>query len=343
MSIQVNLIKTYKLTNKNGVEIEFISLGGKLKSIKIPDRNGVIDDILLGYNLVEEYINGDLYSGAICGRYANRIEDGRYEYNGNEIQLTINQDGNHLHGGFNGFHNRIWNIEEAVSENGVSSYILTLESADGEEGNEGDVSVKVMYSLNNNNEFIIDYEATTNKPTHVNLTSHGYFNLKGEGNGDIKDHVLKINADNYTPLTEKSVPSGEIRTVSNTAMDFRKAKKVGSVTESKYRQIQLVGGIDHNWVLNGNNDEMKLAVELYEELSGRLLQMHTTQPGAQIYVGLHFDGEKGKSGRPYNKYAGIAIEGQHFPNSPNIKHFPSTLLLPGGIYRQKTIYTFKTQ
>ena len=330
--------ENYKLSNSNGIEIEFISYGGRLKSIKTPDRNGIIEDILLGYNTLEEYLAGDYYIGALCGRYANRIENGVYMSDGKKIQLTQNNDGNHLHGGFTGFHAKLWN----VTKNG-NSYVLSLHSEDGEEGYPGNVDVEVTYSLTDDNKLIIDYKAVTDKPTHINLTSHGYFNLGGEGNGNITNHFLKLNADHFTPLTEKSVPSGEIRSVAGIAMDFRETKKVISALETNYEQIELVGGIDHNWILNGRENELKPAAELYEEQSGRVMEMYTTQPGVQVYVGLHFNGEKGKSGKSYNKYGGIAIEGQHFPNSPNIHEFPSTLIKPGQTYKQRCIYKFLTR
>jgi len=326
--------KIYQLKNENGLVIEFLSHGARITSIKVPDREKHID-VVIGYDTADEAINGDEYFAAMCGRVANRIANGKFSLEGVEYQLAQNNGPNSLHGGPNGFQTKYWEVEEIDS----NSYKLSLTSPDSDENFPGELKVEMVYSLNNNNEFNIDISAKTDKTTIVNLTSHPYFNLKGSGQGNILDHLLEINADKMTPLNENSIPTGEIRNVEETAMDFRSPKKVSDAVESDYEQIKLVGGIDHNWIINKN--ENACALKLTEPKSGRTIELFTTQPGVQVYAAMHFDGsEKGKGGFPLEKFGGIAIEAQNFPDAINHTNFPSSVLIPGEVYEQKIVYKF---
>lgn len=332
--------ESYFLRNKNGVEIEFLSLGGKIKAIKIPNGQAKVD-IALGYDKPEDYMAGDTYMGALCGRFANRIGMGRFNLNGQTIQLAQNDRTNHLHGGNNGFNSLIWNVEKTVLKNYESAYKLRLSSADGDENYPGNLEVTVVYALNNNNEFFIDIQAITDKPTPVNLTSHPYFNLNGVGNGKIFNHELWINADAFTPLNEVSVPTGEIRSVKNTPMDFTSPVRLGDIINSAYEQIKLVSGLDHNWVLNKGKDALVKAAVLNEPESGRSIEVFTTQPGLQVYTSMHFDGtETGKGGIPFSPYSAVAIEAQNFPDAPNKNYFPNSILNPGETYHEMIVYKF---
>jgi aldose 1-epimerase len=332
--------ESYILSNKNGVEIEFLSLGGKIKAIKIPNGPAKVD-IALGYDKPEEYVAGDAYMGALCGRFANRIGMGRFNLNGQTFQLAQNDRTNHLHGGNKGFNSLIWNVEKTVLNNYENAYKLSLTSANGDENYPGNLEVAVVYALNNNNEFFIDIKATTDKPTPVNLTSHPYFNLNGVGNGKIFNHELWINADAFTPLNEVSVPNGEIRSVKNTPMDFKSPVRLGDVINSAYEQIKLVSGLDHNWVLNNDKNALVKAAVLSEPESGRSIEVYTTQPGLQVYTSMHFDGtETGKGGIPFSPYSAVAIEAQNFPDAPNKSHFPNSILSPGETYHEIIVYKF---
>jgi aldose 1-epimerase len=333
--------ESYILSNKNNVEIEFLALGGKIKAIKIPNGPAKVD-IAMGYDKPEDYIAGDTYMGALCGRFANRIGMGRFNLNGQTIQLAQNDRTNHLHGGNKGFNALKWNVEKTDLKNYESAYKLSLISTDGDENYPGNLEVAVIYALNNNNEFFIDIKATTDKPTPVNLTSHPYFNLNGVGNGKIFNHKLWINADAFTPLNEVSVPTGEIRSIKNTPMDFTSPVRLGDVINSAYEQIKLVGGLDHNWVLNKGKDALVKAAVLSEPESGRSIEVFTTQPGLQVYTSMHFDGtEAGKGGIPFSPYGAVAIEAQNFPDAPNKSHFPNSILNPGETYHEIIIYKFR--
>ncbi|MGE4289363.1 MAG: aldose epimerase family protein [Salinivirgaceae bacterium] len=332
--------ESYFLSNSNGVEIEFLSLGGKIKSIKIPNGQDKVD-IALGYNKAEDYVLGDAYMGAICGRFANRIGMGRFNLNGQTIQLAQNDRTNHLHGGNIGFNALFWKVEKINLEKYVSSYKLNLLSADGDESYPGNLEVEVIYALNNKNEFHIDIKASADKPTPVNLTSHPYFNLNGVGNGKIFNHELWINAEAFTPLNDVSVPTGEIRSIKNTPMDFTNPVRLGDVINSAYEQINLVNGLDHNWVLKKGNDAMVKAAVLSEPESGRSIEVFTTQPGLQVYTSMHFDGtEPGKNQIPFTPYCAVAIEAQNFPDAPNKTHFPNSIINPGETYHEIIIYKF---
>lgn len=322
----------YKLTNNNGVEVEFIAYGGRLKSVRVPDKNGKVDNILLGYDTVSEYYNGDPFYGAICGRVANRISNARFNMNNETYELVANDDTNHLHGGNTGFHVQYWDVREIQLPTASKAYKLSLKSPDGHEGYPGNVNIQVIYALTPDNELVIEYEATTDKITPVNLTSHGYFNLNGIGKDNVLTHQLQINADVFTPLTEKHVPTGEIATVEGRGADFRKPKSIQEALDSQDEQFEMFGGIDHNWVLNKENDQLGPAAVIHEAKTGRKMEVYTTEPGLQVYIAMHLPGSQ--------KFGAIALEAQHFPDAPNNPSFPTIFLKPGETYKQTTVYKF---
>ena len=316
----------YTLTNELGYNISIITYGGAITSLWAPDRYGCFGDIVLGFGSLEDYVTNPRYFGALIGRHANRIAQGRFTLNGAEYQLPTNNGVNHLHGGFNGFDKRVWNAKE-----GDDVLHLSYFSKDGEEGYPGNVEAFVDYRLSGN-ELSIEYRASTDRDTIVNLTNHSYFNLKGEGT--ILKHELTLNADSFTPVSEALIPTGEIKPVADTPMDFRSGRAIGS-------EIRLISGYDHNFVLNDWDGSLRSAVQLYEPTSGRVLEILTTQPGMQFYSGNFLDGSFiGKNSFAYVKYAGLCLEPQHFPDAPNHPNFPSTVLLPGEEYRQSTVLRF---
>ena len=319
----------YTLTNEpdDGHHVSIINYGGAITSLWAPDRNGAFKDIVLGFGSLEDYVSNPRYFGALIGRHANRIAGGQFSLNGVEYQLPKNNGANHLHGGFKGFDKRVWNAKE-----GDGVLHLSYFSKDGEEGYPGNVEAFVDYRLSGN-DLSIEYRASTDRETIVNLTNHSYFNLKGQGT--ILKHELTLNADSFTPVSKELIPTGEIKSVAGTPMDFRDGKVIGSdlgLTESGY---------DHNFVLNDWDGSLKSAVNLYEPTSGRVLQILTNQPGMQFYSGNFLDGSFiGKNGDAYVKYAGLCLEPQHFPDAPNHPNFPSTVLRPGEEYRHSTILRF---
>lgn len=321
-------VDLFTLTNERGFEVSITNYGGAVVSLKTPDRNGSFGDVVLGFDTLDEYVNNPRYFGALIGRYANRIARGRFSLDGVEYQLTQNNGVNHLHGGV-GFNKRVWEAIDPLSD-GAQILDLEYESRDGEEGYPGNLRAEVTYALVNN-ELQIHYEARTDRDTIVNLTNHSYFNLAGRG--DILSHELTFHADAFTPVTEDLIPTGEIRSVKNTAWDFTQSKAVG-------RDLAAAGGYDHNFVLNNYDGSLRPAARLYEPTSGRVLEILTTQPGIQFYSGNFLDGSfAGKGGVVY-KYAGLCLEPQHFPDSPNHPNFPSTVLKPGEVYRQVSVYRF---
>ncbi len=328
-------VMLYTLHNDGDVTVKIITYGGIITSLQAPDKEGKTADLVLGFNTLEEYLGAHPYFGAIVGRYANRIAGGRFVLNGTEYKLAMNEGKCHLHGGNTGFDKVVWDAEELKNGKAVGVRLSYL-SKDGEEGYPGNLEVTVTYQLNNENELVIEYEAVTDKPTIINLTNHSYFNLRGEGSGDILGHEIMINADQYTVIDENLLPTGEIAPVKGSPLDFTEARPIGA------RIGELAGGYDHNYVLNkAQPDELSLAARVCDPESGRILEVFTTQPGMQFYTSNFLDGSLvGKSGRPYHKYAAFCLETQHFPDSPNQKHFPSTVLNPGATYRQKTIYKF---
>ena len=318
-------VYVYTFANKNGVEVSITNFGGAITSIKAPARNGVFADVVLGYDTLDDYVKNPRYLGALIGRYANRIARGKFSLNGVEYQLARNNGANHLHGGNQGFDKRVWNSAEIES-----GLILEYFSKDGEENYPGDLDVAVTYSLNDKNEFRIEYRANTDKETIVNLTNHSYFNLAGHGT--ILDHELTLNADSFTPVSEDLIPTGEIRAVDGTPMDFRTERTIAP------------GGYDHNFVLNDWDRELRSVARLKEPVSGRVMQVLTTQSGIQFYSGNFLDGSLiGKGGVVYEKYAALCLETQHFPDSPNHPNFPATVLRPDETYSEITVYKFTTE
>ncbi len=336
-----NNVEEYTLGSASGMEVKLITFGGILTSISVPDRNGRCANVALGFDNLANYEAEHPYFGAITGRYANRIAGGKFELDGVEYRL-FKQDGvSSLHGGEVGFDKRIWTARHVDS--GVE---LSYLSHDGEEGYPGNLDVMVRYSLSDNNALRIDYLAETDAPTVLNLTNHSYFNLMGEGEGAIYDHILTLNADSYTPTDANQIPTGEIASVAGTPFDFRRPKTIGPGQRSADAQIVMAKGYDHNFVLNrvGLADgELGFAARVYEPLSGRVMEVWTTEPGVQFYAGNVLDTTLvGASGRLYRQSDGLALETQHFPNSPNQPGFPSTVLRPDQRFQSTTEYRFST-
>jgi len=327
----------YTLTNANALKARLMTYGATLVSLEVPDRNGNLADITLGHDSLDGYLRASPYFGCTVGLYGNRIAKGRFTLNGTEYQLAINDGENHLHGGIKGFDKVIWKAEPVLEEGEVSVKFKYL-SKDGEEGYPGNLNCMVIYTLTNKNELKISYEATTDKATPVNLTHHSYFNLAGQGEDDILGHELMLNADHYIPVDEGLIPTGEIRSVKGTPWDFTRLKTIGvEIAEVK-------GGYDHNFVLNGNEQELILAARLHHPGSGRTMEIFTKEPGIQFYSGNFLDGSiTGKSGKVYRKHYGLCLETQHFPDSPNKPNFPSTILNPDETYKSLTVHKFYTE
>lgn len=319
----------YTLKNRNGVEVSITNYGGTITSIMAPDRNGVFGDVALGYETLDEYVKNPRYFGALIGRFANRIAGGKFSLDGVEYQLAQNNGQNHLHGGVKGFDKRVWKSSETAATNGLH---LEYFSKDGEENYPGNLSIAVDYSLSDENELRIEYHANTDKDTIVNLTNHSYFNLGGQGHGTILDHELMLHANSFTPVAEDLIPTGEIRSVEGSTMDFRTGRVIGN------------GGYDHNFVLDDwKHGSLRSVARLREPRSGRVMEVFTTQPGVQFYSGNFLDGSLiGKGGVRYEKYAGLCLETQHYPDAPNHPNFPTTVLRVGKSYKEITVYKFTT-
>jgi len=333
---QVNL---YKLTNNNNTTVYVTNFGAKVVAIFTPDKNGDLEDIVLGYDTISEYQKGHPFYGATIGRYAGRIAKGKLPIENKIYQLAINNDTNHLHGGSNGFHNQVWEANTSTSSLG-ESIKLTYFSKDGEENYPGNLNVTVTYTLSNDNELIIEYEATTDKTTVINLTHHSYFNLEGAGNPSILNHSLKINADEFLPLNKHQIPKGNYKNVSNTPFDFRTPTTIGERIHQKNKQLKRGFGYDHTWVLPKEDEKLVLAAVATAPIAKRKMEVWTDQPGIVFYTGNFLDGETGKNGKTYPKRSAFCLETQHFSNSPNQKNFPSTLLKPNKKYTHKCIYKF---
>ena len=334
------LVDLYTLTNAAGIEVKAITFGGIITSIRVPDRNGKFDDVALGFSQLEPYLRNPPYFGAIIGRYANRIAQGRFTLDGRTYTLAANNAPNHLHGGVKGFDKVVWKTEPFQNADAVG-LVFTHTSPDGDEGYPGTLRVKVTYTLNNRNELAFDYEATTDKATPVNLTQHTYFNLAGEGNGDVLGHLLTIHASRMTPVDSRLIPTG-IASVDGTPFDFRTPVAIGARIAASDTQISAGNGYDHNFVIDRQGSETVMAARVEDPSSGRVLEISTTEPGVQLYTGNFLDGTlTGKSGRPYQRRSGFALETQHYPDSPNHPDFPSTILKPGDTYRSRTVYAFK--
>jgi aldose 1-epimerase len=326
------------MTNGKGLCAEVTNYGATLVVMKTPNRNGKSADITLGFDSIEPYIRGCPYFGATVGRYANRIGKARFLLDGIEYKLAANNGPNHLHGGKKGFDKVVWKIKQADADAERAIVKMSYLSKDGEEGYPGNLKCTVTYTLTADNELKLGYEATTDKTTIVNLTNHSYWNLAGQGNVDILSHELMLNADRYTPVDEGLIPTGEIKTVKGSPMDFTKPMAIGS------RINEVAGGYDHNYVLNSSGGALALAARVYEKTSGRVMEIFTTEPGVQFYAGNFLDGSiTGKAGKVYGKHYGFCLETQHFPDSPNKSEFPRVVLMPGEKYETLTVHKFYTK
>jgi aldose 1-epimerase len=335
-------VAEYTLANGAGMEVKIITYGGIITSIRVPGRDGRIENVVLGFASLREYETKSPYFGAITGRFANRIAEGKFTLDGVTHQLDINNGPNSLHGGLKGFDKQVWAARELDSQ-GEAALELTYHSPDGDQKFPGALDVKVVYTLSGANELHMDYSATTDKPTIVNLTNHSYFNLKGEGEGDICDHVVMLNASRYTPVNAALIPTGELAPVAGTPFDLRQPKPVAPGIRSDHPQIVMAKGYDHNWVLDraDGDESLILAARVQEPESGRVLEVLTTEPAIQFYAGNFLDASLyGPSGRAYRQGDGFCLETQHSPDSPNHPAFPSTVLRPGETYQTKTVFRF---
>jgi len=334
----------YTLKNKNGMQVSITNFGATVVSIMVTDKAGKAADVALGYDDLAGYELNKNYLGVLVGRYGNRIAHGKFSIDGAEYTLAKNNGDNSLHGGIKGFNKAMWEARD-VSKGGEAAVEMKYVSKDGEEGYPGNLSVTVVYTLTNKNELKIDYSATTDKKTVVNLTNHTYFNLAGQGNGDILKQELMINADTFTPVDSGLIPTGELKKVDGTPFDFRKPTAIGARIDANDEQIKLGGGYDHNFVLNRKGATgLSLAARVSDPASGRTVEVWTTEPGVQFYTGNFLDGSfKGKGGGAYQKRTAFCLETQHFPDSPNHASFPTTLLKPGEKYHTTTVYKFEAK
>ena len=331
---------TFTLRNAREMVVQLIAYGGSVVSIELPDRDGLPADIVLGYDSVEGYEADRSYFGALIGRYANRIARGRFTIDGHTHAVTVNDGPNHLHGGRRGFHKVPWNVTP-FEDGDVTGALLSYTSVTGDEGYPGTLSVSVLVTLNDDNELAFDYAAVTDEPTPVNLTHHGYFNLAGHDAGDVRGHELTITASRYTPVDATLIPTGELRDVTGTPFDFRTPRLIGAALMADDEQLRIAGGFDHNFVLDRDDESVaSLAARLHDPLSGRTVEIFTTEPGLQLYSGQALGGVAGKGGCTYGPNAGVALETQHFPDSPNQAAFPNTILRPGDGFTSRTVYRF---
>lgn len=337
-------VEVYTLTNAHGLRLRAMTYGAIVVSLETPDRHGQFADVVLGYGSLEKYLERSPYFGAVVGRYGNRIAMGRFRVGGRDYTLALNNapGGNKcaLHGGVRGFDKVVWKAE-GLLQDGAQGVRFTYLSEDGEEGYPGNLDVSVTYLLTDSNEWQVAYALRTDQATPVNVTQHSYFNLKGEGSGDILGHELKIVGANYTPVDAGLIPTGTIAPVAGTPFDFTSFQPIGRRVNDRHEQLAFGRGYDHNWVLDGQSGDLALAASVYEPESGRTLDVFTTEPGVQFYCGNFLDGSlTGKSGRAYGHRSGFCLETQHFPDSPNQDAFPSTLLEPGHARESKTVFRF---
>jgi aldose 1-epimerase len=337
-------VEVYTLTNSKGIRLRAMTYGAIVLSLETPDRNGKNADIVLGFNTLAEYLKGTPYFGAVVGRYGNRIAQGKFTLGGKQFTLATNNEPGGmkcaLHGGLKGFDKVVWQ-SEGLTKPGAQGVKFSYLSKDGEEGYPGNLSLSVTYWLSDDNDWRIEYTATTDKATPVNVTQHSYFNLKGEGNGDILGHELTFKAAKFTPVNVGLIPTGELRPVKGTPLDFTTAHAIGERVDSMDEQMKFGGGYDHNWVLDSQSGALALAATVYEPTTGRTMAVLTTEPGLQFYCGNFLDGKlTGKSGKPYQFRNGFCLETQHYPDSPNQPSFPSTILQPGQTLKSTTVYRF---
>jgi aldose 1-epimerase len=334
-------VEQMELANANGVRMNVLSYGGVIRTIQVPDRAGAFADVALGYDTLDGYLTDQAYLGALVGRVANRIRAGRIVVDGRALTLAQNADGNHLHGGVRGFDKAVWAMEPFERDH-AAGVVLTHVSPDGDEGYPGTLRAEVTYTLDDSDQLRVDYVATADAVTPVNLTQHGYFNLHGADRGDVLDHELTLAASRFTPVDEGLIPTGELRPVQGTPFDFTTPHSIGERIGHADEQLRLARGYDHNFVIDrGSPNELALAARLTEPRSGRGVDVYTTEPGIQFYSGNFLDGRAiGKGGHPYRFRTGLALETQHFPDAPNHPSFPSIMLRPGSEYRTSTIYHF---
>jgi aldose 1-epimerase len=331
------IIESYKLSNTQGASVLLITYGATVAELHVPDKNGKMGDVVLGFDNIQGYLGQHPHFGGAIGRYGNRIAKGKFALDGKEYQLAINNPPNSLHGGPTGFDRRVWK-GEPLEVNDGAAVRFTYFSKDGEENFPGNLTASVTYTLTNSNEFKLEYSAETDKDTIVNLTNHSYFNLAGSG--DVLKHVLYLNADKYTPVDATLIPTGEIASVENTPLDFRKPTAIGA----RIGEIKDIGGYDHNYVVNGAAGKLRIAARVTEPTSGRKMEVWTTEPGVQFYSAIGLNGSiTGKGGIAYPKYGALCLETQHFPDSPNRPNFPSTVLKPGTKFHSETIYKFSAK
>jgi aldose 1-epimerase len=336
-------VELFTLTNARGMQASIATYGGILVALHVPDRQGQLADVVLGHDTLEPYFASSPYFGALIGRYGNRIAQGRFPLGGRTYTLARNNNGQHLHGGLKGFDKVVWRAQPKVTARGPT-LTLSYTSKDGEEGYPGTLAVQVTYILDDRNELELRYRATTDKATPVNLTHHSYFNLAGAGSGDVLGHVLTIHAERFTPVDKWLIPTGELRAVAETPMDFGRPKAIGKHIGDRDEQLRYGQGFDHNFVLRPSTGSLALAARVLEPKSGRVMEVLTTEPGMQFYSGNFLDGSiVGKSGKRYGRRAGLCLETQHFPDSPNKPGFPSTILHPGKTLQSTTIYRFSTE
>ena len=334
-------VQLFTLKNAQGTSVDIMDLGGVIVSLRTADATGNITDITTGFDHPQQYLSGSGYMGAIVGRYANRIANGRFSLDGKQYSLAKNNGDNAIHGGLIGFDKKFWHTD-TESENSEASLSLTLESKDGEEGYPGNLTAKVTYTLNDRDQLIIDYSATTDKVTVINLTQHAYFNLNGHGAGSVLDQEIMINADQYTPIDNESIPTGELASVEGTPLDFRTPKPIGVNINSSHEQIRFGSGFDHNFIISHPVEgELTLAASVLSPSTGRTLNVYTDQPGMQFYTGNFLNGTLiGKEGAVYARRNAFCLETQHYPDSPNKPNFPSTILRPGEQYATRTVFEF---
>jgi aldose 1-epimerase len=331
-------VEIFTLTSKGGVEVRVISYGAIITSIRVPDRTGAVADVALGFDSLDGYLREHPFFGAVVGRYGNRIGKASFTLDGRTYKLAANDGPNHLHGGVRGFDKYVWTADVLKGATGVA---FTRTSPDGEEGYPGTIQARVTYALSDASELSIEYRATTDKATPLNLTQHTYFNLAGHNAGSIVDHELALFADRYTPVDATLIPTGELAPVAGTPLDFRQPTRIGARIDDPHEQITFGLGYDHNWVISRKGDGLQLAARVFEPKSGRTLEVQTTEPGVQFYTGNFLDGTvKGKGGAVYNRRNGLCLETQHYPDSPNQPAFPSTIVRPGQTYQSQTVWRF---